>query len=49
MDIVYNVRLLYREAGNQPEMYRYVNEHLIGLSILKLNHRKSKNELFMNI
>lgn len=47
MSILYNVRLLHRETGNQPEIYRYLNEILIGRSILKLNHRKWKHELFI--
>ena len=36
MSILYNVRLLCREAGNQPEINRFVNENMIGLSILSI-------------
>jgi len=36
MSILYNVRLLCREAGNQSEINRFVNENMIGLSILSI-------------
>jgi hypothetical protein len=36
MSILYNVSLLCREAGNQSEINRFVNENMIGLSILSI-------------